>query len=337
MSLALLRVGGTMHFRYQDTKGKVQSLPDVASFLQAIQRGAITVSTPLSVGGERIWHPAGSVAAYREAAAALKRSSGTLPAIDLAPPPEPQRRARLRRGVWVAAAGLAVLALIGLRVHGLTARSDAARRSAIGTLPGNEAQAVLEEIDHAIGDSIAAAQRKLHDWVRLQRFEVRFRGIGLTNGSALRETLVAAERYRIEVDGVVDLGRRISARLLARADTLEGSSGRYDGLGSAADDLLSAWRRDLEEWAVLQRSTAATLDSIAEFLLAKQRSYVVREGSAVFLSRHDGAQFRELLAHPMLLAARERAWADTVLERRPRWMERIPEDSRPAFGRPALP
>jgi hypothetical protein len=63
----------------------------------------------------------------------------------------------------------------------------------------------------------------------------------------------------------------------------------------------------------------------------------VREGHPVFLSRDDGARFRELSLGPSQWAMRERSWANAVADRRSRWLQRIPVEAHPDFGRVVLP
>src|SRR5689334_706201 len=63
-----------MRFRVRAASGKVLSLPDVASLAKAIRSGTIGPDTPMAVGKQRGWHRANSVAAYRDAIAALNRA-----------------------------------------------------------------------------------------------------------------------------------------------------------------------------------------------------------------------------------------------------------------------
>jgi hypothetical protein len=330
-----------MQFRYQDGRNKVHTLPDVASFLHAIRDGDISSETPLAVGTDRSWQRAGSVAAYREALEGLRRSGGNIAVAPPPPPPPPVEWAEpaptpaprsRRRRVVVGLLVLAAVGFAGFRIHALSAKSTA--RGPVG--PSLAVQAAVIALRDEFGDSIAVAQHELHEWVRGQRFGVRFRGISLANGESLREALVAAERYRMEAEALVTRSRRLSLALLERADSLEIASRHLDGLVSHADDDLSVWRRDLERWADVHRAAAASLDSVAEFLIAKQQSYLIREGRAVFLSRADGQRFSELMSMFPSLANRERAWADAAGNRRPGWLARIPPAQRPAFGRSAL-
>jgi len=328
-----------MQFRYQDKKGKVHTLADVASLLQAIRVGSIAPDTPLVVGHERIWHPASTVTAYREAVAGLRRSGGSLalavtppsPVVVTSPPGRGGRR------VVLILAGLLLAGFTGFRVRQMSDRSSSVRAAAAAPGPALGVRAATSELDAEFGDSLALAQRRLHDWVRGQRFEVRFRGISLQEPASLRTSLVAAERYRIEVEAIRSSMRRLSVAMLARADSLEGAQDRLDGFTGAADELLASWRRDVEAWTEIQLGVAGSLYQVAEFLLAKQKSYVVREGRPVFLSRDDGARFRELSFGPSQWAMREQSWANTVADRRSRWLQRIPVEAHPDFGRALLP
>jgi hypothetical protein len=108
-------------------------------------------------------------------------------------------------------------------------------------------------------------------------------------------------------------------------------------LTGAVDELMTSWRRDVEAWTEIQLGIAGSLYQVAEYLLAKQKSYVVREGHPVFLSRDDGARFRELSLGPSQWAMRESSWANSVADRRSRWLQRLPVESHPDFGRAVLP
>jgi hypothetical protein len=329
-----------MQFRYQDKKGKVHTLADVASLLQAIRVGAVAPDTPLVVGNDRVWHPASAVTAYREAVAALRRSGSSLalapvPSVSIAvSAPSPSRHGRRVALVLV---GLLAVGFTGFRVHQMSARASGVRRAAAAPGPAIGVRAAVSEFDAEFGDSLARAQRRLHDWVRGQRFDVRFRGISLQEPASLRTSLVAAERYRMEIKGIESAMRRLSVAMLARADSLEGTANGLDGLTGAVDELMASWRRDVEAWTEIQLGIAGSLYQVAEYLLAKQKSYVVREGRPVFLSRDDGARFRELSLGPSQWAMREQSWANTVADRRSRWLGRIPAEAHPDFGRAVLP
>lgn len=333
-----------MQFRFQDKRGKVHTLSDVASLLGAIRDGAITPETPLAVGSDRTWHSAYMVAAYREAVAAMRRSGGevalavALPAVPAGPVTSTVSKTLAgRRGRL---AGVALLVVLGVGFAGFRLRDwslGPVGRASAAAGPALGAQAAAAEIEGDFGDSVAVEQRRIHDWVRGQRFDVRFRGISLASESSLRTALVAAERYRMEVRAAVTGLRNLSVRMVARADSLELAQDGLEGLTGATDDALALWRHDLDSWAEIQTDIAANLDALADFLLIKQRSYVIRDGRPVFLSRDDGARFRELMLGPGQLAMREDSWANTVRERRPRWMETLPAAKRPEFGRSIFP
>jgi hypothetical protein len=79
------------------------------------------------------------------------------------------------------------------------------------------------------------------------------------------------------------------------------------------------------------------LDSVPAFLLEKQKSFAVWEGSPAFLSRDDGARYAALRDQVIALAARERAWSGALLIKRPEWLAGLLEDERPYFGKVLVP
>jgi hypothetical protein len=96
---------------------------------------------------------------------------------------------------------------------------------------------------------------------------------------------------------------------------------------------LAVWQRDLGVWADLELGAAATLDSLAAFMLDRQQSFAVRDGQLMFVSRSDAARFRELGEGLSTLSGREAAWAEAVRLKHPEWMAALPADARPRFGR----
>jgi hypothetical protein len=164
----------------------------------------------------------------------------------------------------------------------------------------------------------------------------RLHGPALRNPASLGEVRAAATAWSSRVDSLLAGAGALAARLTARADSMETGTPGLDGLTPAAEDALSEWERELRDYVALERSGAAALDSVAEFALDRQASFVVREGEPVFLSRADGTRFRQLLEHLADLAGREASWARTVLGRRPEWMTALPEAVRPAFGEPLV-
>ena len=335
-----------MHFRYRNARGKTMPLPDVASLIEAIQTGEVTAETQLAVGDDGDWQPAESVAAYREAAAMLARSAAVRPARGAVPIPAPPaapvpappwiRRRNVRIGAVVVAAGLIVL-LAGLRIRYLgRAEVEAQRRAALEAVRlarvGQEARPFVV----LAADSGALLIRALQDWVNRQGFDQRLRGAALQNPAGLRAVRASAAAYRAQVDGVIANNRKLSARLLTRADSQEGAEPALDGLRATAEGELAGWVRDLQGWAELERGVAATLDSVAAFLPGVQGGFVLVDGQAVFLSRADGARFRQLHDHFADLAEREASWARDVRARRPDWMAALPEATRPRFGEALL-
>jgi len=337
-----------MEFRFRDKRGRVVSLPDVASFLQAIRSRAITAKTSLAVGNERGWHPAASVAAYREAVAALGRGVVT-------PEPAPQpdrpqaatgsspRVARLRtprpsKGI-VAAAGVVVLlaAVFGVRPWLNGQRRQAAKPIPTSAVTGLRAESRLRALSFQFGDSVALEQRLLEDWLASQRYTARLRGAALKNPGSLRVARATSAGYLIRLNSLVPSRRALAQRLVARADSIEGAGGGgFDGLATALEDEVAGWSREFAAHEEILRSLAAAMDSLPAFVLGKQASFAMRDGAPVFLSRDDAARFAQLEEHFSALANRERAWSDALLARRPDWMSGLIEDDRPRFGRSVL-
>src|ERR1044072_3694951 len=132
-----------MKFRYRNARGKTVALADVASLLEAIRAGEVGAQTQLAVGNGG-WQRAESVAAYRQAVAALARNPGVLPTRGEEPAPgpppseTPARRPSLsdllgRRNVRMAAlitAAALIALLAGLRMWSQARAENQARRSA---------------------------------------------------------------------------------------------------------------------------------------------------------------------------------------------------------------
>lgn len=325
-----------MRFRYRDNRGKVVSLTDVASLLKAIREGALTPDSPLAVGDDLTFQRAKLVAAYQQAAEAVSRTGGIPAAAAAHPPAIPwHARKRIRIGAAIAVVALAgVMAVLRLQTIG----REHARQYAtlVPTGPSDVARDALARIASEFGDSAAVAQHRLEAWVDRQRFPDRFRGSALHGVSSLRGVRAAAAKYRQAADSLLLQSRGFAVFLMQRADSAEAADTALNGLMSSAEDALVEWQGELTAYADIQRSAAATLDSLAAFVLDHQQSFAIREGRPVFLSRVDANRFRELAANLGALATREKAWADALRERRPEWMTALAEGDRPRFGRNAL-
>lgn len=329
-----------MRFRYRDNHGKVVSLTDVALLFKAIRDGALTPDSLLAVGDDKTFQRAELVAAYQQAAEAVSRTGGipaaAAPAAAAAPPAIPwHARNGTRIGAAITAVALAgVMAVLRLQTIG----REHARRYAttVPAGPSNAARDALGRIAAEFGDSAAVAQHRLEAWVDRQGFPGRFRGSALHGVSSLRGVRAAAAKYRQAADSLLAQSRSFAVFLVQRADSAETADTALSGLMSSAEDVLVEWQGELTAYAGIQRSAAATLDSLAAFVLDHQQSFAIREGKPVFLSRVDARRFRELAANLSALAAREKAWADALRERRPEWMTALAEGDRPRFGRNVL-
>jgi hypothetical protein len=330
-----------MNFRYRDAHGKTVELPDVASLLEAIREGDVVGRTPLSVGDDRSWHRADSTAVYRESLAALARSgegppSGTIAAAVPTRSTTPWHRRREVRIAAVVAAVAVVLLGAGLRIRHLDRDVTAERRAGAEAAHASKVRQAAGTFSTEAADSAAAAIGALQKWVRRQRFDQRLHGAALRNPSSLSEVRAAAAAWSIRVDSLLAGAGALAARLTGRADSMETGTPGLDGLGTATEDALSGWGQELAGYIALERNGAAALDSVAEFALERQASFVVREGEPVFLSRADGVRFRQLFDHLADLAGREKSWAQVVLGRRPDWMAALPDAVRPVFGEPVV-
>jgi hypothetical protein len=321
-----------MHFRYRDPRGKIVPLSDVAALLEAIREGDVQSDTELAVGEEKTFSRAGVVVAYQQAAVAIRRAGGTTGPRKTLPLPGKQAV----RIAAVAAAVLVAVALMGMRIRSIG--REHARQYAV-VAPTGPTPATQEEIGKfstEFGDSAAVFQHRLEGWVERQNFSSYFKGGSLKAPAQLRGVRGATAKYNSQIDSLVSRGSGLAAVLKQRADSAESASSSMDGLLASVEDALVDWQHELAAYADLERSAAATLDSLAGFVLGRQQSFAVREGKPVFLSRADAARYRELAGALELIAKREKSWADALLERRPEWMTGIAEPDRPRFGRNVL-
>jgi hypothetical protein len=324
-----------MHFRYRDNRGKVVTLADVASLLKAIRDGALTPDSRLAVGDEKTFQRAELVVAFQQAAVAVSRTGGI-----------PVAKARAAKASWHASkrfrigAGIAAVALMGvfavLRIQ--TIGRAHARQYAVAAPvgPSPVTRNTLARLAAEFGDSAAVAQHRLEDWVDRQRFPDRFRGSALHGVSSLRGVRAAAAKYRQASDSLLVQSRNFAVLLMQRAEAAEAANPALDGLMGSAEDALVEWQRELGTYVEIQLAAAATLDSLAAFVLDHQQSFAIREGQPVFLSSVDAARFRELAGNLSSLAGREKSWADALRQRRPEWMTALSEEDRPRFGRNVL-
>ena len=320
-----------MRFRFKDSRGKVVQLDDVTWLAGAVRDGRVTPDTLLAVGDEKEFRRAEHVVAYQQVVVGLERNRlGAAPPLpERSDPPAPASSASRRPVLW-AGLGLAVAALVVFLL-----RKPNTPPSAVSAVPApsGEMQASLDRLVIEFGDSIALRQRRLETWVAEQRFEQRLSGRSLASAASLRAVRAAVGAYLAQVDTLMAGVSVLSARLVLRADSLEGTDGVRAGLFAAAGDALRGWETDLSAYAGIQRSRAAALDSLAQFTLERQQSFVVREGQAVFLSRDDAARFRRLRGELDGLAGSERRWAEESLRKYPHWMSSLAPADRPAFHR----
>lgn len=330
MSLALRFL---MRFRFKDSEGRIVRLNDVTWLARAVRSGLVTPDTPFAVGDDSDFRRAELVPAYQQVVAGLSRS-----------PLDPLPPTAIRSGAGRPAKSplrFVVLFLFGLLAGSIgwfMVRSSDLDPGGVVAAPARSA-----EMEHALaalagefGDSVAIRQRRLELWVEQQAFEQRFSGRSLRVTASLRTARAAASGYLAEVDGLMKGISALAAGLALRADSLEGTDGLRDGLFVATGDLVRDWERDLRVYAEVQRATAATLDSVAEYALARQQSFALRDGQPVFLSRSEGARFRGFLSSLDQLARDQARWADQVRARRPEWMAALPPADRPAFRGPLL-
>jgi hypothetical protein len=315
-----------MRFSYKDLRGKVVILDGVTQLAQAVRDGLINPETLLALGEEEQFRKAENVVAYQQVVVGLERNLlGTTPS---AKPRRPAPKAPSRRVAF----GLVAVAAVALVVF--LARSPAANSSALSATatPSREMRAALERLVTEFGDSVARRQHRLEKWLaELLDHGVRTRD--LQSPAALRAVRVATADFVKRVDTLQLSASVLASRLVLRADSLEGTDGAREGLFVAAGDALRRWEQDLATYADVQRATAATLDSLAEFTLTHQQSFVVRDGHPVFLSRSDAARFHQLVSGLDDLASKEQRWAEGVLARNPGWMTALAPADRPAFRR----
>jgi hypothetical protein len=331
-----------MHFRYQDASGRPVTLPTTAALLAAIQSGAVTPVTPLAVGDERTWQPAGSVAAYREAADMLDRlPAGHALRTPGQAPSSPAAAGRGARGTAPGRRGLlvALLLVAGLLTGlGVWARGRGAGPSHAAASPGLPARVteLAEHLDDLFGNTIALALRVRQNERSALRLERRFAGTSLRSAESLRGVQSLAERFRIDADRLLVTGETTARRLNARADSLELADGQLPGLASVVADRVEEWQRDLARLAKIEKTGAAGLHAVATFLLARRQSFVVEEGRPRFLSRHDAQEYVQLWDQLTRAAEDERLWALEMQRKHPGWMTGLPEESRPELGVPLV-
>ena len=328
MSRALLLF---MHFRYKDPEGKVVRLNDVTWLARAVRSGLVVPDTPFAVGDDSDFRRAELVPAYQQVVVGLARSRlDPLPPTGIRADASPAAKSPVR---------FVVLFLFGALAGSIgwfTVRSSALAPGGVVAAPARsrEMERALAALAGELGDSVAIRQRRLELWVEQQGFAQRLSGSSLRVTASLQAARVAAGRYLAEVDGLVKGISVLAARLSLRADSLEGTNGLREGLFVATGDLAREWEQDLQVYAELQRATAATLDSVAEYALARQQSFALRDGEPVFLSRSDGARFRGLLSSLDQLDRDQARWAGQVRARRPGWMTALAPADRPAFRGP---
>ena len=329
MSLAL---HPGMHFRYRDSEGKVVRLNDVTWLAKAVRSGLVTPDTPFAVGDDSDFRPAELVPAYQE----VVGLTGSRPAS-----PAPRATAASSGRPARSPLRFVVLFLFGALVGGIgwfVVRASDLDRGGVVAAPARSAEMerALAVLAAEFGDSIAVRQRRLELWVEQQEFGQRLSGRSLRVAASLQAARAAAGRYLAQVDGLVKGVSVLASRLVLRADSMEGTDGTRDGLFVAAGDLVRGWEQDLWVYAELERATAATLDSVAEYALSRQQSFALRDGVPVFLSRSDGARFRGFLTSLDQLGRDQARWAEQVRAKHPEWMAALPPADRPAFRRPLL-
>lgn len=320
-----------MHFRYRDSEGKVVRLNDVSWLAQAVRSGLVTPDTPFAVGDDSDFRRAELVPAYQQVVVGLERGR-------LGPLPPMEPAAVSRRFPRSSPLRFVALFLVGTLIGAIgwfAVRGSRPGRGGVVAAPARSSgmEQALAVLAAELGDSVAIRQRRLERWVEEQGFEQRLSGRSLRVPASLQATRDAAGRYLAQVDALVKGVSVAASRLVLRADSVEGTDGLREGLFVAAGDMVRDWEQDLRVYAELQRATAATLDSVAEYALARQQSFALREGKPVFLSRSDAARFRGFLSSLDQLAGDEARWAEQVRAKHPEWMAALPPADRPAFRR----
>lgn len=321
-----------MHFRYRDRDGKVVRLNDVSWLAQAVRSGQVTPDTPFAVDDSE-FRRAELVPAYQQVVAGLERG----PVGPLASRSTAADGGRPAKSSAPRLVGFFLLGALVGAIGWLTVRSPGPDRGGVVAAPARspEMERALSALAVEFGDSVAVRQGRLEHWVSAQGFDRLLSGRSLRVTASLQAARAAADRYLGQVDALVKGVSVLASRLLLRADSLEGTDGLRDGLFVAAGVLVRDWEQDLWAYAELQRATAATLDSVAGYALARQQSFALRDGLPVFLSRSDAVRFRGFLASLDQLAGDEARWAERVLAKHPEWMAALPPADRPAFRRPS--
>ena len=317
-----------MRFRYKDPEGKEIVLQDVTWLAQAVRNGSITPETPLAVGDEAQFRNAVTVVAYQQVILGLGRGNlGTAPALTTAGSGRKAKKPAARRVILVLL-GLVAVALVVFLVRSPNEKPSAVAGTAT---PSPEMEKSLGLLVTEFGDSIAQRQHRLEAWVAQQHLEQRLQGRALQTPASLRALRSAVAAYSGLVDSLQSSVSVLASRLVLRADSLEGTDGIRHGLFVAAGDAMRKWEQDLATYADVQRATAAVLDSLADFALGRQQSFVVRDGEPVFLSRTDAVRFQELVTEVTDLASKEQRWAENVQSKFPAWMTALAPADRPAF------
>jgi hypothetical protein len=328
-----------MHFRFKDLTGKVVSLPDVTSLMRAIRDGIVTPKTPLAVGENGAWHRAELVKAYREATAVLQRLPAghallESPTPTFTPQLAPAQTAKPAKLPKVVVAAVAVvIAAIGFR---LWTTSGPASGASAGGGPSPAVREVANKFTLDFGDSVALVMAEHQRWLQDRRLDRVLYGEALKSPEAVRSLVTVSTRMRIEGDAILPRSNVLARRMVARADSLSRSRPGLEGLAAAVEDGLGAWGPDFESYNAYQHDAAQAFDALAEFLRSHQQGFAIRDGRPVFLSREDGARFGELWDHVNRVPAKERAWADQVIRKRPGWMSGLPDARRPRFGQSIL-
>ena len=330
-----------MDFRYKDGSGKVVTLSDVTSLIHAIRDGLIRPDTPFAVGDDKYWHRAETVTAYCEAAAVLRRLPAGHALLGTMSPPGFTAPKSSGPGINRPPLRLVVMALVvalgaGLALIRPWAASEASSASSAAERTATLMKEQLTGLETTYGHALARGIWRRQQWLRDQRLEERFRGPALKSTESLRGVYRISGAIRSGADSLVPEADGLVRILGRRADSIEQAQRRLAGLGPALDDRLSIWREDLLAYTRMQYDLANTLEALAEYLLKHQQGFAIENGRAFFMSRSDGAMYRELLDELTVHLNRERAWSDGLQERHPGWLTSIPAGERPVFGESVL-